>query len=147
MSAVLEKVVRLYEAYLEEFYQQKKGRRPFDGIFGFGSGPQDYPCHEKFIQNLDQQLKSLLSQPPASQEAEEVLRYIYCEAPARWESESTVYWMLLAAHSLTPDLIDRLDTSGAQALYDEYQKQYPRRQRLPVQIKILNALKERSKVN
>lgn len=144
MSAMLEEVVRIYEAYLEEFYQQKKSRGPFDGIFGLRGGPQDYPCHEKFIQDLDRQLKSLLSQSPAPHETEEVLWYIYCEAPARWEREPTVYYMLLAAHSLTPDLTGCLDASGAQALYDAYQKQYPRRRRLPVQIKILDALKGRS---
>lgn len=145
MSAVLEEIVRIYEAYVEEFYRQKKGHKPLDGIFGFGTGPQDYPCHEAFIQDLDRQLKSLLSQSPAPREAGEVLGYIYCEAPARWEAESTVYWMLLAAHSLTPDLIGCLDAPGAQALHDKYRKQYPRRKRLPVQDKILNALKERSK--
>lgn len=145
MSAILKEIARLYEAYLEEFYRQKKGHKAFEGMFGFGTGPQDYPCHEKFIQDLDRLLKSLLSRSPASQETEEVLRYIYCEAPARWESEPTVYWMLLAAHSLTPDLIGCLDASGARALYDEYQKRYPRRRRLPVQDKVLKALKERSK--
>lgn len=145
MSEILEDVVRLYEAYLEEFYRQKKGHRPFDGIFGFGTGPQDYPCHEKFIHDLDRQLKSLLSRPPAPHEAGEVLRYIYCGAPERWEAESTVYWMLLAAHSLTPELIGCLDAPGAQALYDEYRNRYPRRRRLPVQDKILGALKERAK--
>lgn len=141
---MLDEIARIYEAYVEEFYRQKKGHKPLDGIFGFGTGPQDYPCHETFIQDLDRQIKSLLSQSPGPREAEEILRYIYCGAPARWEAESTVYWMLLAAHSLTPDLIGRLDASGAQALYDEYRKRYPRRKRLPIQVKLLNALKERS---
>lgn len=145
MNAALEEIVGIYEAYVEEFYRQRKGHKPLDGIFGFGTGPQDYPCHEAFIQELDRQLKSLLSQPPGPRETEEILRYIYCEAPTRWEAESTVYWMLLAAHSLTTDLIGRLNASGARALYDRYQKQYPRRKRLPVHDKILNALKERSK--
>ena len=142
---MLEEIVRLYEAYLEEFRRQKKDRKLFDGVFGFRGGPQDYPCHEKFIQDLDGKLKELRSQNPGPAQTAEILRFIYCEAPARWESESTVYWMILAAHSLTPDLIDCLDAPNAQALYDEYQKQYPRRQRLPIQTKILNALKGRSK--
>ena len=145
MSAAVEAVARIYEAYAEEFYRQKKNHKPLDGIFGFGTGPQDYACHETFIQDLDRQLKSLLSQPPSPQEAEEILRYIYCGGPARWESEPTVYWMLLAAHSLTPDLIGCLDAPGARALYDEYQGRYPRRKRLPVQVKVLKSLKERSK--
>ena len=57
---MLEEIVRLYEAYLEEFRRQKKDRKLFDGVFGFRGGPQDYPCHEKFIQDLDGKLKELV---------------------------------------------------------------------------------------
>ena len=141
---MVEEVVRLYEAYLEEFHRQKMERKAFGGVFGLRGGPQDLPCHEKFMQDLGQMLQPLPSQAPDSREVEDILRFIYCTAPARWESELTVYWMLLAAHSLTPDLIGCLDANGARALYGEYEKQYPRRQRLPVQTQILNALKGRS---
>lgn len=142
---MLEEVIRIYEAYLEDFRRQGKDRKPFDGVFGFRGGPQDYPCHEKFMQDLGEKLKELQSRSMDPVEAGEILRFIYCIAPVRWESEATVYWMLLAAHSLTLELIQELDAAGAQALYDEYGAQYPRRMRLPVQVKVLDALKRRMK--
>jgi len=137
----LDDITRIYEAYLEEFHRKMKSRKAFDGVLGFRGRPQDFPCHEQFMQNLGEALKNLASQNPEPALAADVLRYVYCTAPAQWESESTVYWMLLAAHSLTLDLIASLDVPGAQALFDAYQKQFPRRQRLPIQIKVLNALK------
>lgn len=140
-----EEIIRLYEAYIKEFQQQDKTRKPFEGVFGFRGGPQDYPCHEKFMQDLDEALKRQQSQNPSSIQTAGVLRYIYCEAPVRWESEGTAYWMLIAAQSLTLEMIANLGAADAQALCGEYEKQYPRRQRLPVQDKILKALKARSK--
>ena len=142
---VLEEVIRVYEAYVEDFRRRDKDRKPFEGVFGFHGGPQDYPCHEKFMQDLGEKLKELQSRPIDPVEVAEILRFIYCVAPVRWESEATVYWMLLAAHSLTLELIPKLDTAGARTLYDEYMKQYPRRKRLPVQVKVLDALKRQTK--
>jgi len=142
---MLDEIVGIYEAYSEDFHRRIKKRKAFDGVFGFRGSPQNYPCHEEFIQNLGRALKDFASRSPDSAQAAEVLRYIYCTAPACCEAESTVYWMLLAAHSLTFELIASLDASGAQALYSEYEAQYPRRTRLPVQIKVLKALAERAK--
>lgn len=142
---ILEEVIRIYEAYLEDFRRREKDRKPFDGVFGFHGGPQDYPCHEKFMQDLGEKLKELESREMDPVETSEILRFIYCVAPIRWESEATVYWMLLAAHSLTLELIPMLDAAGARALYDEYGKQFPRRKRLPVQVKVIDGLKKRMK--
>ena len=57
----------------------------------------------------------------------------------------SVYWMLLAVHGLTQPLIARLRPEDAQAMYLWYQKAYPRRERLPVQNQVLEALKRQGK--
>ena len=142
---MLEEVVSLYEAYLEEFRRLERERKPFEGTFGFGGGPRDYPCHEKFAQDLERLLKDLEARELTSGQAEQALRYICCTAPARWESESAVYWMLLAVQGLTVGLIERLDAEDARALYGEYRQFYPRRKRLPVQNQVLSVLKDRAK--
>ena len=142
---MLEEVVSLYEAYLEEFRRLERERKPFEGAFGSGGGPRDYPCHEKFAQDLDRLLKGLEVREITSGQAGQVLRYICCTAPVRWESESAVYWMLLAAQGLTVGLIQRLDAEDARTLYGEYRQLYPRRRRLPVQGRVLSALKDRAK--
>ena len=142
---MLEEVIRVYEAYVEDFRRRDKDRKPFDGVFGLRGGPQDYPCHEQFTQNLEDKLKELQSQSMDPVEMAEILRFIYCVAPVRWESETAVYWMMLAVHGLTLELIPEMDPAMARTLYDEYRKQFPRRLRLPVQVKVVDALKKRMK--
>ncbi len=140
---MLKEVVRLYEAYLDEFHRLEQNRKPMEGVFGMGTGPKDYPCHEKFAQDLDQLLESLTAQAITPEQAGNLLRYIYCTAPVLWESETSVYWMLLAVHGSTMGLIKHLDASTAKALYEEYRHLYPRYIRLPIQKKIFTALQRR----
>lgn len=142
---MLAAVISLYEAYLDEFHRLEQKRRSMEGAFGIGNGPQNHPCHEKFAQDLEQMLKDLSAQAPSSEQASQVLRYIYCTAPVRWESETAAYWMMLAVQGLTGELIERLDTSTAKALCEEYQHLYPRYQRLPVQNRIFSALQSQTK--
>ena len=54
---MLEEVISLYEAYLEEFYQLERKRKPMEGAFGFGGGPKNYPCHDRFAGDLEQLLQ------------------------------------------------------------------------------------------
>jgi len=121
----------------------EKCRKPLEGAFGFGGGPQDYSCHERFADDLEQLLEELADCSPTSEQIGEVLRYIYFTAPTRWESETSVYWVLLAVHDSTIKFIKQLDVLTAKALCDEYQRFYPHYKRLPNQNKVLFALQQR----
>ncbi len=140
---MLEKLEALYEGYLNEFRRLEQGRRPFEGAFGLGGGPQSYPCHDKFAGDLERLLQEFAAQAPSSGQVGQALDYIYFTAPVRWKAEPAVDQMLLAVQSLTTGLIEYLDASTAEALYEKYQSFYPRRQRFPVQDKILAAFKRR----
>lgn len=136
----LEDVRALYEDYQEQFRQQELARKPGEGIFGLGMGPRDYPCHGQFARRLEQHLKELAAQQPASGCLSQVLDYIYRAPLDLRPAQDAVYWMLLAAHSLTSGLIPLLEAGDARALADSYNKAYPRRNRLPAQDKILSSL-------
>lgn len=138
---MLEEIVSLYEAYAEEFYRLERKRRPLEGAFGFGGGPQSYPCHETFARDLECRLNRFAAQSPSSDQVAPVLSYICLTAPNRWRAENAVYWMLLAVQGLTLELIPLLDGTDAEALYRAYQDMYPRRQRLPVQETVFAALR------
>lgn len=141
----LEEVKRLYEAYEEQFHQQELARKPGAGMFGLGMGPKDYPCHNQFAQDLEALLQEIEGRQPDSAQTRELLEYIYTAPQARHKNQDAVYWMMLAVHSLTVALIQRLAPSDAQALYDICWGIYPRRGRLPAQDKVLSALKGRTK--
>jgi len=145
LNPALEEIASLYEAYLDEFRRLEQTRKPLEGCFGFGGGPQSYPCHEAFARDLERLLEHLTAQAPASEQAGQMLNYLYFTAPARWQSETAPYWMMLAVQGFTTGLIQCLDAPTAEALYEEYRHFYPRCQRLPVQNKILDALRMKQK--
>lgn len=144
-TELLNEVRRLYADYEAKFQAQEEKRKPMEGAFGLGGGPRSYPCHEEFAE----QLKTLLHSPEAEslspEQTRQLLEYI-CFAPARHpDGQDAVYWMKLAVHSLTTDLLPRLEAEDAKALHTAYQNIYPRRDRLPAQETLLKALKKRGK--
>lgn len=134
---ILEEVQGLYEAYREQVRRLERTRKPWDGILGFGGGPQNHPCHEQFAASLEQVLQAGTARPLSPETARALLDYI-CFPPL--DRQDSSYWMLLAVHSLTLDLIALLDPADAQALHGRYQAVYPRRSLLPAQKKVLDAL-------
>lgn len=137
--SLLEEIRALYEGYDAEFYALEDQRRGTAGIFGLLGGPRDYPCHRRFSQELE----GLLRQAPP-EEASPILDYIYFAPQARPGRRDAVYWMLMAVHGLTRDLIPRLPPEDARRLLERYEAAYPRRDRLPVQKTIISALKNRA---
>ncbi len=144
---MLDKLEALYEGYLSEFRRLEQGRKPLEGAFGLGGGPQSYPCHDKFAQDLEQLLRDFVGQSPSPEEVGQVLNYIYFTAPARFQAEPAVDWMLMAVHGLTLELIGLLDAAQAEPLCRAYGSTYPRRRRLPVQNKLFAALQKRCKAD
>ncbi len=136
----LEAIRQLYEAYLEQVRQAEQTRRPFDGYMGFGPKLGGAPCHGQFARDLEALLQDLVRQEPDSAQAREMLELIY-RAPQQHREPRAVYWMLLAVHALTAELIGRLDAEDAQTLLEEYKGLYGQRGLPPAQKKVLAALK------
>ena len=65
--------------------------------------------------------------------------------PREHREPHSVYWMLIAVQGLSLDLIGGLVPADAAALCMGFGNRYPRRERLPVQNKILSALKKQSR--
>ena len=139
MTAGPEELRRLYEEYLSGARQAEAKLRPFDGFLGFGRKSSDDPCHGRFMKELETLLKSAAEEGIESAGLRAMLSYIY-RAPRENPEPPAAYWMLMAAHGLTPELAGRLCREDAEALWEEYRAAYPRRERLPAQKKVLSAL-------
>ena len=137
-------VREICENYIDTVAELERNRKIGEGIFGLKGGPKDSPCHDRFIEDLAGALKDLSASGAGPEEIREVLSYLY-RAPLENKNQKSAYWMLLAAHGLTFDLIDCLTPEGAAALYDRYAEDYPRWERLPVQKNVLSRLKDRKK--
>ena len=138
MTAI-ERVKGLYGGYLDKALQLEKDRKIGEGLLGIGKKPADDPCHEKFADDMAAALKEIAEGKPDSAAASEILHYIY-SIPAEHEEPKSVYWMLIAVHGCTKELIPLLSPSDAEALRKEYGKMFRRWQRLPVQQEIFKAL-------
>lgn len=141
---VLKEIQRIYENYLTETAYLAATRKPADGRLDLGNGPGSDPCHERFAELLEQALESLASASPSSEQVEAVLRFIY-DMPHVHKDNKLVYWMLVAVHTLTKNLIQLLSSDDAAVLNVWYNETYPSAVRLPNQRKIEARLRSSSK--
>ena len=142
MNAELE---LLYENYLDKVDDLEKNRPLGAGIFGMKGGPADDPCHDRFASDVSELLGRLAESGPKPGEVQDALRKIFFE-PKKHVNLKTAYWMLLAVHSMTLDLIGLLTREEAEELLREYCKEYPRWERLPVQKKVIDRLEKQSRI-
>lgn len=134
-----DKIQRLYENYLEQARQVEREHRPLDGFMGFGQKTSDDPCHERFVKAVEALLKTAVQENLGSGQALAALEYIY-RAPKENRKPLAAYWMLIAVHGQTLELIGQLSREDAGTLWKEYKETYRRRDRLPAQEKVLAAL-------
>lgn len=144
MPEVMKQLIGLYEAYFEQVRAAEKRLKPADGLFGMGERLANAPCHDAFMEALRAFLEGKEVKEDPGRICQ-VLDYIYRAPFAYPDVHPSVYWMLLAVHGLTQPVIACLRPEDAQALHLWYQKAYPRRERLPVQNQVLNALERQGK--
>ena len=121
----IESLKELYGEYLEKAFEVERNRKPGEGIFGFGKKPSDDPCHQRFLADLKDWLERFDGEEPDSASVREVLRVIF-HAPKENSEPTSAYWILIAAQSLTKELIPRLSRTDADALSAEYAAEYNR---------------------
>ena len=138
----LTEVRELYIDYINQVQKLEKEKKPGDGLFGMGKKISDDPCHEAFADKLDAILKEIEASGPSSEEAADVLEYIY-HAQAEYISFTSAYWIMNAVHGLTLRLIRFLDSKDAEKLCEIYDREVPRRKRFPVQKKVASALNKK----
>ncbi len=135
---------KIYDTYLEKAMAAEKNRKPTDGMFGIGKKPGDDPCHAEFADALEAALKEYAASAPDSAAVRELLSFMYT-VPKRHEDPKSIYWMLIAVHGLTAELIPQLESADAAALHREYGAAFRRWERLPVQQQIFRALAQAAK--
>lgn len=143
-SPIIGQIISIYDEYVAAVKKYKSELKLTDGLMGFGTKEDSFPCHNDFIQKLGSELNEISQSSPTQTEADEVLRFIY-EAPLNNKKYQSAYWMMLAAHSLTECLFPLIFDEQAGELAKWYAEIYPPYDRLPAQIKILKALQARGK--
>ena len=139
MDGFLDRLTALYDGYLETVNRLERERKPGEGMFGFGGGPANNPCHDRFAEDVAALLGELSAGNAPSALRREAMERIFA-APLENPTPKSSYWMLIAVQGFTRDLIPGLSAEDADALTAQYLRDYPRRNRLPVQNEILALL-------
>ena len=139
----IEEVRAICSEYIEKAEQLERDRKIGEGLLGIGKKPADDPCHEKFADDIEKAIEDIASEEPGSQEARDILYFMY-SIPSAHEEPKSIYWMLIAVHGVSVKLIPFLSAADAEELYKMYSKAFRRWERLPVQKKVCDLLKKQS---
>ena len=141
MGGYIERLQGIMAKYAEELEKANQHRRPGSGIFGFGHGPGDDPCHE----TMDKQVGELTAQIMTENgEPEEmvllVTAILQAEKGRDWSNAAK--WAVLAIQRYTIPLISKINTDDRKKIVAWYSQAYPRRMRLPIQRQIIKELEK-----
>ena len=140
MSNYTERFREILNEYREGLEKDRKNRKPLSGIFGFGAGPGDDPCHEILDRQAGQLMEELGAGEPAPEETAELVNAVFrAEGSEAWPEYARLALIAIQRHTLP--LISRMNPGDRAELAAWYEKQYPKHKRLPVQKIILQELK------
>lgn len=134
-----EQLEALYAEYKKTVEKVIKDARPFAGFMGLGGGPKDDPCHRKFYEDACALVQQFADAGIDASEAKACVSYIL-GAQCREDPEGLLYWTMMAAHGAVKPLLPLLGKEDAAVLAAEYEKQVPKKVRMPLQEEILSAL-------
>ena len=117
--------------------------RPGDGILGFGNDPKRSPYHMDFYNELGELAGRLAQGEWPAEEAGETVEFLLTLGE-KFGGKMTLPMMEAAQGHVLP-LVPLLACDQAEQLARSYAARYPRRKRLPIQEKVLQALEKRAK--
>ena len=139
----LEQLQELYAAYEPQAKDAKKKSSYFASVLGMANDHRNHPCHDQFYQGVSAVMQEFLTQSPSQQEAGAVLQWLLMTAADH--KEQPTYWYLYAIHGFADPLIPLAEPELCRQLHEQYNKAYPRIERMPVQNNIYKALGKRAK--
>lgn len=131
---------KIYYDYEQELAEAHRKSSIFSGIMGQGTlnDPRSAPCNQKFLADTEAWVKAFAASAPEEAAAEQVCRWIL--DAAKEHRNRPAYWHYLVAQGYVKELIPVLSAACCQALAADYNKQYPKRVRLPIQEDLYRSL-------
>ena len=127
-----------YELYRQQARSAREEAPALGGFLGFGQDPRKDPCHTAFFRDIEKWVRDFVASEPDEAAVCQAARHILF-APTTCRG-SDAYWFMFAAHGLCKDLIVLLNPQDCAALAAEYDREFPRRDRLDAQADIYKRL-------
>ena len=128
-----ENLKNIIENYLAEAETVAANAKPFEGAFGMKGGLANDPCHMKFYNAMAEAVKY--------EEPYEAVRTLL-EADSSYDCPKSVRFMLTAIQGLAIDLVPALRPEQKEEFRAWYDRNIPKRMRLPIQAQLYKALKD-----
>lgn len=140
IEAALQRCVDRYEEDVDNLVARL---RPGDGVLGFGRDPKRDPCHMDFYQAVGETVARFAGEELEAEEAFQGVRFLL--SMTQEERHMLVRPMMEAAQGHALPLIPLLEPGRAEELAHWYVAHYPKRQRLPIQNRVMQALEKRAR--
>jgi len=133
----------IYSAYEEALGKARRKANLFSGLFGQGSldDPRGNPCNQEFYEKTGAWVAAFAATDAAEEQVLEVSRFILNGA---LDPKAPTYWYCLVAQGYVQQLIPKLSAESCAALRAEYDKNYPKKKRLPIQEQLYKSLSEKA---
>ena len=138
----MEQLKGYYETYIEVAEEVWRNRPRWDGVLGLKSEVRDHPCHTKFFNSVETWMEEFVKSQPTQAQAEEVVSFVLHASDGH--QKEFIYFPMYAAHGMVRPLIDYVSPQFAAETLVWYNKQHPRRERMPVHQELFKLLKKRS---
>ena len=139
----LEALKSCYRDYLKLTETLAEKASPTAGLLGLTAGPEDDPRHEEFYDRVGVLTAELLAAQPDDAALLAAAELILRSAAERGTGD-LAYGFLFAAQKHAGPLIPLLSKEDCARLRDEYDRLYPKRDRMPVQREVFRLLKRRA---
>ena len=132
-----------YAAYDKKALEVRRKAPVFAGFLGLGSDPRQHECHEAFYEDVGKWMEAFVATAPAAEAAKEVAVFML-QVPKDYREHDS-YWFMYVCVGMIRQLIPFLGKENCAELADMMDKLYPKKERMPVQIDTLKALKKAGK--
>ena len=124
---------QIYSTYEKDLAEANRKSSVFAGIFGQGTmnDSRSDPCNQAFYEQTGRWVHAFAVSAPGEKETEQACRWIL-DAAARNKGKQ-VYWYYLVAQSYVKELLPLLSPECRAVLAADFNRQYPKRIRLPIQ--------------
>ena len=143
MNPYIEMFQNALSEYRTDLEKLQQSRKPLDGIFGTGSSMKSDACHDRFDNRVQEILSQTVMDKAPTDAIGEAVSYVLSAAMPS-QNMNNVDWFLIAIQRHCLPLVDHLTAEAAAVIAEHYEKLWPRRFRLPMQIELLKALKARA---
>lgn len=153
LQAVLDQIddlARYYQDYSAESTRLENQATGLQRIGAFFSGSKRFSndsMHTKFyeevqdrVARLDRDIAALTDPAQAAEAAQRAVAVILNPIPE--EERDVGGWMRFAAEPLCQPLLTYLERDTLQAIYDRYNRIYPKRLQFPTQVKLRKAMEQ-----